>query len=325
MKQKIVVPLLELLGHRRENLEFEHPTQGGRLDIYIKKVRPDCKVIIDTKKYSASLDEHIDQIKKYTFAEAALLTIIANGAEIRVYSPLRGIAFERSLLYRIGRGDLVKDSVWTVLLGLLHHDNLTNGSVHQKISEREQEIRDAMSREERVGKEYESKQGGINAEIEKKENEIEQLREEKQRLEQERNRILEGIWDALALPSPQVTRYPIDSNEKYPGSVSHEPERRARKVSFQELVDAGLIKDGQTIFLSNNKRLVDKEQVQVVAKQNKLRYKDDTLYTPSDLAMKLLKRHQVIDEGRTTINGNLHWQTAEGKTLDELNALVRQK
>ena len=29
VKQKIIVPLLELLGHKRENLEFEYRTRSG--------------------------------------------------------------------------------------------------------------------------------------------------------------------------------------------------------------------------------------------------------------------------------------------------------
>ena len=57
VKQKIVVPLLELLGHKRENLEFEYRTRrGGKLDIFIKNVPGDCKVIIDTKNYTENLD-----------------------------------------------------------------------------------------------------------------------------------------------------------------------------------------------------------------------------------------------------------------------------
>lgn len=63
VKQKIIVPLLELLGHKRENLEFEYRTRsGGKIDIYIKNVPPDCKVIIDTKNYNENLNDHLEQI-----------------------------------------------------------------------------------------------------------------------------------------------------------------------------------------------------------------------------------------------------------------------
>jgi hypothetical protein len=138
VKQKIIVPLLELLGHKRENLEFEYRSRsGGKIDIYIKNVPSDCKVIIDTKNYNENLNDHLEQIKNYTFDENALLTVIANGTEIRIYSPLRGVAFERSLLYSIKRQELSKDSIWNILSDLLHNDNLRNRNVFRKIEERE--------------------------------------------------------------------------------------------------------------------------------------------------------------------------------------------
>ena len=63
VKQKIIVPLLELLGHKRENMEFEYRTKsGGKIDIYIKNVPPDCKVIIDTKNYNKNLNGYLEQI-----------------------------------------------------------------------------------------------------------------------------------------------------------------------------------------------------------------------------------------------------------------------
>ena len=48
VKQKIVVPVLQFLGHERENMEFEHRTRGrGKIDILLGKNLPsDCKVII---------------------------------------------------------------------------------------------------------------------------------------------------------------------------------------------------------------------------------------------------------------------------------------
>jgi len=79
VKQKIVVPLLELLGHKKEKLDFEYKTKkGGKLDIFIhhKDIPFDCKIIIDTKNYNEELDNHIEQIREYTFDENPLLTVI---------------------------------------------------------------------------------------------------------------------------------------------------------------------------------------------------------------------------------------------------------
>ena len=86
----------------------------------------DCKVLIDAKNYTEDLRDHIEQIKNYTFSEAALITVIANGTEIRIYSPLRGVEFERSILYSIKRENLVEDSIWGVLSSLLGYEALQN-------------------------------------------------------------------------------------------------------------------------------------------------------------------------------------------------------
>ncbi len=61
VKQKVIVPLLELLGHKREDLEFEYRTRrGGKIDIFIKNVPLQCKVIIDTKNYNENLNDYVE-------------------------------------------------------------------------------------------------------------------------------------------------------------------------------------------------------------------------------------------------------------------------
>lgn len=243
VKNKIIVPIFELLCHKRENLDFEYGTRTGKeIDIFIKKLPPDCKVIIDTKNYNENLNDHIEQIKNYTFTEAALLTVIANGTEIRIYSPLRGVAFERSLLYSIKRQDLSKESAWKILSDILHNDNLQNRNVLKKIEEREREIKDAMANEEQLKHGYDSKIEGIDSDIETKEEEIEQLNKEKESLAKEVNTKISEIWNALGLPldlfriSP-----PSPSGGIMPVGGPSGNEGKARKVNLQELVDAGLV------------------------------------------------------------------------------------
>lgn len=337
VKQIVIVPLLELLGHERKNLEFEYRTRrGGRIDIFIKRFSyksgsvtrskdvQDCKVIIDTKNYNENLNDHIEQIKEYTFDEAALLTVIANGTEIRIYSPLRGVAFERSLLYSIKRQNLIKDSIWNILSELLHNDNFVNRNVFKKIEERERQIKDAMANEERLKEEYGSKIEGIDSDIETKEEEIEQLKTEREALEKEAKAKVSEIWNALGLPL-ELFRIPTPPSRIKTDITSPEFIGKASKVTLQELVDAGLIKDGQTLFLFHNQRISD-EQVRIVASSNKVRYKkDNKLYTTSDLSLNLLKKHNLIGSERTSTRGPLHWQTEDGKILNELNEQVRQK
>src|SRR5436309_6428201 len=82
VKQKVVVPILECLGHQRTQLDFEYGTGNKRIDIFIKDLPLDCKVIIDTKNYDEDLSDHLEQIGLYAFQEGALLALIINGEEI---------------------------------------------------------------------------------------------------------------------------------------------------------------------------------------------------------------------------------------------------
>lgn len=326
VKQKIIVPLLELLGHKREKLEFEYSIPGGgRLDIIIKDVPSDCKVIVDTKNYNEGLNDHIEKMKEYTFKVSALITIIANGTEIRVYSPLRGIAFERSLLYSIKRSNLNDASIWQTLSNLLHKDNLQSKNVLKTIEEREREIKEAMAKEERLKEEYDTSEDGIDSDIETKGEEIDRLRQEKERLRQEKENKIANIWRSLDLPTDNyvpeiIVRKPTVSIGESMLSVG-----KARKVFFKELVDAGLLKDGQTLYLFYRERIKD-EVVQVMASSNKLKYKKDNQpYTSSDLALRLLKEHGLIGQSNPSIRGPLHWQTEDGRILKDLDDQVRQK
>ncbi|MCM8786381.1 MAG: type I restriction enzyme HsdR N-terminal domain-containing protein [Candidatus Omnitrophica bacterium] len=325
IKQKIMVPILELLGHKRENLEFEYRTRtGGKIDIYIKNVPSDCKVIIDTKNYNENLNDYIEQIKNYTFDEGALLTVIANGTEIRIYSPLRGVSFERSLLYSFKRQDLSKDAIWNLFSDLLHIDNLQNRNVLKKIDEREREIKNVMLKEEEVKHEYNSKIEGIDYEIETKEEEIKNLKKEKELLAKELKNKISEIWDAVGLPTDLFRS--ITSFEKTSIVVSPLESEKARKVTLQELVDAGLVRDGQILYFFHRGRGVFKdEQAEIVANQNKLRYKGDgKLYSISELAKKIdIKLGFKRDEHG--VAGPNYWQTEDGRLLHDLNEIVRQR
>lgn len=327
VKQKIVVPLLELLGHKREDLEFEYRTKSGqgKIDIFIRNVPADCKVLIDTKNYTEDLNDHIEQIKEYTFVEAALLAVIANGTEIRIYSPLRGVAFERSLLYSLKRQDLDKESVWAKLSDLLHKDSLQGRNTIKKIEEREREIKDALSQEDDLKENYNSRGEGINSEIETKEEELERLKTEKGNLAKEEVDKIARLWDAIDLP---LSLFRISPQESYNIIASvQEPaeyQRKARRVTLGELVDAGLIKDGQILYFYHT-RLFKDEQAKILAPSNRLEYRQDgRTYSISELAKILLIKHG-FKRDENSVAGPQYWKTEEGKLLDDLNEEVRRK
>ncbi len=322
VKQKVIVPLLELLGHKREDLEFEYRTRrGGKIDIFIKNVPPDCKVIVDTKNYNENLNDYVEQIKEYAFDENALLTIIANGTEIRIYSLLRGVAFERSLLYSLKRQDLSEESAWKILSDLLHNDNLQNGNVLKKLDEREREIKDAMANEERLKQEYDSKIEDIDSDIETKEEEIEQLKTERENWGKEAKAKVSEIWDALGLPL-DLFRIPPATLRNRVTPVGPSPEGKARKVPLQELVDGGLVRNGQTLYFFHGRVFKD-EQAEIVANQNKVKYKGDgKLYSISEIANIVDMKHGFK---RSQHRGPIFWQTEDGKLLNDLNEQVRAK
>lgn len=316
VKQKVIVPILEALNHKKENLSFEYGTKNGRIDIFIKKnVPPDCKVVIDTKNYNENLNDHIAQIRDYTFSENALLAVIANGKEIRIYSPLRGVPFERSLLYSIKIQDIIKETEWKILSDLLQYDNLQNRNVHKIIERREREIKDAMSNEDLIKHEYEDKIEDVDSGIEEKEDEIEQLKKEKEDLEKEVKSKIAEIWKAINLPIDFVEIRPPPGGGGEGGS-------KVPNVRLQELVDAGLLRNGQVLTFFHG-RLFNDEQAEVLANKNKLRYKKDGIeYSISRLAanidIKLGLKHDDY-----LVAGPRYWKTENGKLLHDLNDIVR--
>lgn len=327
VKQKILVPLLELLGHERKDLEFEYPTRNrrGKIDVLIKNVPSDCKVIIDTKNYTEDLNDHIEQIKEYAFSEAALLAVITNGTEIRIYSPLRGVAFERSLLYSLKRQDLIKESVWVKLSDLLHKDSLQDRGVIRKIEEREREIKDALSNEEDIKQNFDSKAEGIDSEIEIKEVEIERLKTERENLAKEQDSKIAMVWDSIGLPLDLFRTY---SQQQYdvltPAEGPVEYFKKARRVTLQELADVGLVKDGQLLYFYHT-RLFRDEQAKILAPSNRLEYRQDgRTYSVSELANILLTRHGFKND-KHGVAGPKYWKTEEGMLLDNLNEEVRGK
>src|SRR3989338_1388546 len=151
VKQKIVVPLLEIFGHNRNDLDFEYGSQGKRIDIFIKDLPVDCKIVIDTKKYNEDLSNHLEQIGLYAFQEGAILALIINGEEIRIYDPyFRGYSIRDSLLFSIKREKLADNESIEILKGLLLKDNILNKSIKQFIIKREGEIQDANSKIESI-------------------------------------------------------------------------------------------------------------------------------------------------------------------------------
>jgi predicted type IV restriction endonuclease len=323
VKQKIVVPLLGLLGHARTALSFESATRGGgRADIIISVSR-DSKIVVDTKKYAEDLDRHLDQIRNYAVTENALLAVLANGTEIRIYTLMRAIDFKASLLHTIARADLAGEQAWKVLTEFMGYDSLRSGSANKAILRRESEIRDIISQEDALKDAYSAVVDVLDFQIEEEKKELALLEEKKHKDYDELRTKAAKLWSSIGLPPPtawaQRPDEPLAGEDPTRVTV---PTRKARKVGLQELVDAKLLKDGQVLFLCNGRQTYKNEQAFVVAASNRLRYKgDNQSYSKTDLARKLLKKLGVLRHPQ--IQGPLYWRTAGDRLLKDLEDIVR--
>ena len=101
-------------------------------------------------------------------------------------------------------------------------------------------------------------------------------------------------------------------------------EIKARKVTFQELINAGLVEDGQVLCFYHT-RLFNEEQAEIVASSNELKYEGDgKLYSASELARKMLIKHGFKHDEHG-VAGPKYWKTEDGKLLDDLNEQIRSR
>jgi hypothetical protein len=221
VKQKIVVPLLECLGHHRNQLDFEYGSGNKRIDIFIKELPIDCKVIIDTKNYDEDLSAHLEQIGLYAFQEGAILALVINGKEIRIYDPFfRGFSFRDSLLYSLRRDEITTDKNIEILHGLLSRENLENKKVKNYIIAREQEIMDAYSQIEEINKNFEDKKKKITDEkenlirqIDEIQSQIKERTEEINQLDSEKDDEINRVLNKVGLPYIRTTPQEIQPSE----------------------------------------------------------------------------------------------------------------
>jgi len=126
------------------------------------------------------------------------------------------------------------------------------------------------------------------------------------------------LFEPLYRPRERLTAKPIT------GTKAEEGKPKAKKVTFQELEKAGLVKDGQILCFYHT-RVFDDEQAQIVTSSNELEYKaDGKVYSASELAKKLLIKHGFKHDEHP-VAGPKYWKTEDGKLLDDLNEQIRSR
>jgi len=100
-------------------------------------------------------------------------------------------------------------------------------------------------------------------------------------------------------------------------------EEKGRKVTFQELINTGLLTDRQVLFFHHTRPSKD-ERAQVIASSNKLEYElDGRTYSKSELAKILLIKHGFKHDEHG-VRGPIYWKTQDGKPLTHLEEQVRR-
>jgi len=198
VKQKIAVRLLECFGHDRNQLDFEYGTRGKRIDIFIKGLPIDCKVITDTKRYDEDLSNHLEQVGLYAFTEGAILALLINGEEIRIYDPFfRGFSFKDSLLYSLKRKDLTNDVTMEILYSLLWRENLKSRRVKDFIIKREQEIIEAYSKIEEIKGRFEKRKTELSEEKEELIKKLDEIQVDIRSITEQVTKIDSGKYDEI--------------------------------------------------------------------------------------------------------------------------------
>jgi len=157
VKYKFIIPFLECFGYKDKEIDFEHAAQGNRIDIFIQS---DYGIVIETKAYNINLDQHIDKLKIYCDAKRPVLAIIANGEEIRFYSPFWRSKkdFRDTIIYSIKRSDLTNNDTVNRLEKIISKDNLYNGLIDENIQEREKELNDFTKNYHKIKEEFKDKE-----------------------------------------------------------------------------------------------------------------------------------------------------------------------
>ena len=209
IKINFVVPVLECFGHKRLDFEYKYK------DIIIKKDLPRfCKVILETKNYDKDLKKELQQLDRYCNEEHPLLGIIANGHEIRIFSPSWRFrnTFQETIIYCINRKDLKDDNIVLLLEKILSRENLENGKAKEFVIERENEIEEDDQKIEKIEKVFKKEEEELTVKIGELNQKIEDIRAEMNYLStqisdsrSEKDRQIREIWKRLGLPIPLIT------------------------------------------------------------------------------------------------------------------------
>jgi predicted type IV restriction endonuclease len=132
-KQAIILKLLSLLSWDTFNIDEVKPEfsiGGNRVD-YSLRINNANKVFIEVKKIGEELENHQEQLLKYSFQEGVRLAILTNGITWWFYLPLHEGSWEQRKFYTIDISQQESEDVVQNFFDFLLKDNVINGKAIQ--------------------------------------------------------------------------------------------------------------------------------------------------------------------------------------------------
>jgi hypothetical protein len=315
------LPILHLLGwntHDVDEVKPEYQVEDGKVD-YSLRLNESNEVFIEAKGARESLEKHEEQLLDYAFRQGVELASLTNGITWSIYLPTKKGDWKTRKFYTIDIIQQQSGDASQKFIDLLSKDNVQSGDALQNAESIYKGRLKKVKIEETLPQawtkivddpdpllvdlvaETTEKLCGFKPEIE----------DVKQFLEHHREQFVQTP-KVTPLPSPPTSRALSRGRQT----------RKAGRVSLQELVNAGLVRDGQTLHFYHT-RPFTQEQATIIASSSKLRYnRDGEIYSISQLATILLKKHGFKHDDHP-VAGPLYWKTYDGKLLNDLNEKIR--
>ncbi len=322
-KQAIILPILQKLGWNIFDISEVMPefsTGDGRVD-YSLKLDGSNKAFIEVKKTSEELEQHEEQLLSYSFREGVEIAALTNGITWWFYLPTQKGDWKERKFFTI---DLVQQDprdAAAKFADFLSKTNVLSGA--------------ALENAERTHRDRQRKTKAEQA-----------LPEVWLKLVSEPDPLL---VDLLAEATEKLSGFKPDTEivknflkSRRSGTLTdistgpqeerarpiHRPRKsgsKAGRVTLQELVSAGLIRDGQTLFFCHTGQTFKDEKVTVLASINKVKYeRDGKVYSLSELAKVILQKNCSKRDDHQ-VAGPRYWQTYDGRLLNDLNEQIRSR
>jgi hypothetical protein len=243
IKQAIILPILRFLNwsiYDVSEVVPEYSVESRRVD-YSLRLNDTNEVFIEAKGAGTSLEDHEEQLLDYAFRQGVEITALTNGITWSLYLPTKKGDWKARKFYTIDIIQQESEDAAQKFTDLLSKRNVESGSALQKAESiykgrlKKEKIKETLPEAwEKIISEPDTLLIGLIAETTEKlcgfKPDIEDVKE-----------FLILYKSELVRPKEPVSQPPV---RPIRSTQSGDQRKKAGHVTLQELVDAGLIRDG---------------------------------------------------------------------------------